>query len=171
MAKSDLKIKATSPQGKSITTSVTYVNPEATNDQLATLGTMVNALTDNSYDSSTKVTTVEVDVESDKQVPTFELFEGNLTTPLTNNQLNITKNTGNTFGFKSNSNGMIYVPCPGPQVDVFWRNAENSSGVKGFYIHTGTYYEVGDKADIVIKTEETENFKAGSVTLHITVTA
>ena len=174
MADSNIVITSTSPQGKVLQKTLTDINPDATNAQLATFGTMLNALTDNQYGKTVKITKVHCDVESGggdtRPVPTFEFFESNCTTPLTDNQLSVIKNANNTFGFKSNSDGMIYLPCLGQKVDMFWRDAENQNGVKGFFIHTGNYFEAGDTVDAVIKTEETENFKAGSVTLHITVT-
>lgn len=65
MAKTDLKIKATDSQARSLTSTISYVNPAASNSQLATLGTMINAFTTNVYDHSEKVTTVNVDGEED----------------------------------------------------------------------------------------------------------
>ena len=65
MAKTDLKIKATDSQARSITSTISYVNPNATNAQLATLGTMINSFTTNVYDHSEKITTVNVDTEED----------------------------------------------------------------------------------------------------------
>lgn len=71
MAKVDLKIKSTTPTAQSQTTTISYVNPALTNEQLSTLGHTLNALTDNHYDESQKVTTVNVDSEDDKQTPTI----------------------------------------------------------------------------------------------------
>lgn len=82
MAKSDLKIKTTSPRGASMTTTVSYVNPYATNQQLATLGNRINQLTDNIYGHSEKVTTVYVDDEEGggKTVPTVNFYDDDYTT-------------------------------------------------------------------------------------------
>lgn len=64
MAKSVLKVTSTYA-GASVTTTINDVNPAATNAQLAQLGRKFNNLTDNTYEKSEKVTTVNVDTEAD----------------------------------------------------------------------------------------------------------
>lgn len=75
MAKSDLKIKANdSRTGTSVTSTISYINPAATNEQLATLGAMINSFTTNVYDHSERVTTANVNTEpggGEKPVPTL----------------------------------------------------------------------------------------------------
>lgn len=56
MAETSIQIKAESPQGASMTTTVNYVNPEATNEQLRLLAMKLNSLTRNEYKGATKVT-------------------------------------------------------------------------------------------------------------------
>lgn len=51
-----LTLKAKDTSDKSVTTSIRYVNPEASNEVLKTYAQMLNALTTNTYDSLTKVT-------------------------------------------------------------------------------------------------------------------
>ena len=51
-----LTLKAKDTSDKSVTTSIRYVNPEASNEVLKTYAQMLNALTNNTYDSLTKVT-------------------------------------------------------------------------------------------------------------------
>ena len=50
-------ITATDPNAKSVTTTVTDVNPEATNSDLVTFAQMLNGLTQNTYVSAKKVKT------------------------------------------------------------------------------------------------------------------
>lgn len=64
MAKSVLKVIATYA-GASVTTTINDVNPAATNANLSQLGRKFNNLTDNTYEKSEKVTTVNVDTEPD----------------------------------------------------------------------------------------------------------
>ena len=64
MAKSVLKVIATYA-GASVTTTIDDVNPAATNAQLRQLGIKFNELTNNTYEKSQKVTTVNVDTETD----------------------------------------------------------------------------------------------------------
>lgn len=64
--KATLRITSTKA-GKNITTTINDVNPEATNAKLATLGTMFNALTTNTYSGTEKVITINVDTEPDNE--------------------------------------------------------------------------------------------------------
>jgi len=64
MATTALKITATS-NGSKVTTTINDVNPNATNAQLAQLGNKFNAFTTNFYAYSEKITTVNVDTQSD----------------------------------------------------------------------------------------------------------
>lgn len=72
MAKTDVKLNATDPLGKATTASITYVNPEATNTQLRQLGQMLNAFTNNVYESTYRINTIHCDSEAGKQTPTLE---------------------------------------------------------------------------------------------------
>lgn len=60
--KVDIKIQTTK-DGSTSTKTITDVNPAATNTQLVTLGTMLTALTTNTYVKTDKVTTVNCDTE------------------------------------------------------------------------------------------------------------
>lgn len=55
-----LTLKAKDTSDKSVTTSIRYVNPEASNEVLKTYAQMLNALTTNTYDKLTKVTKEEI---------------------------------------------------------------------------------------------------------------
>lgn len=71
MAKTDLKIKSTNAAtGASITTSVTYVNPDANSATLKQFATKLNAFTTNSYAQADRVHTINVDTEDVPIVPT-----------------------------------------------------------------------------------------------------
>lgn len=51
-----IEIKATDPVLKSTKTTITNVNPEATNAKLIQLAQSLNALTNNTYEGTTKIT-------------------------------------------------------------------------------------------------------------------
>lgn len=55
-----LTLKAKSPEDKSVTTSLRYVNPEAADAILKEYAQTLNALTQNTYVSLTKVTKEEI---------------------------------------------------------------------------------------------------------------
>lgn len=63
MAKIDLKINAEDGYGKKNTTTIAYVNPEATNEILIQFAQKINNLTSNRYTSTEKVTTTTLDTE------------------------------------------------------------------------------------------------------------
>lgn len=52
----NLIIQATTPADKSVTTTITYVNPQATNEKLIELGTAINNLTGNTVKQFVKDT-------------------------------------------------------------------------------------------------------------------
>lgn len=55
-----LTLKAKSPEDSSITTSIRYINPDITDAMAKTYAQMLNALTQNTYVSLTKVTKEEI---------------------------------------------------------------------------------------------------------------
>lgn len=54
--KVSLSITAADSNDKTVTTTVTYVNASASNAELVNFAQMLNALTDNTYGTTTKVT-------------------------------------------------------------------------------------------------------------------
>lgn len=60
MASTSIEIKATDQENKSVKTTVTYVNGGASNATLKQFAQMLNALTTNVYDGTTKITKEEI---------------------------------------------------------------------------------------------------------------
>lgn len=68
MPKVDLKLYSTdAAEGKKITTSVTYVNPNVSNSVLKSFAQQLNAFTTNSYVETDRVETVNVDTEESRK--------------------------------------------------------------------------------------------------------
>lgn len=68
MPKVDLKLYSTdAAEGKKITSTVTYVNPEVDNSVLKSFAQQLNTLTTNNYESSDRVETVNLDTEGTNQ--------------------------------------------------------------------------------------------------------
>lgn len=68
MPKTDIKIYSTdAATGSKITTSVGYVNPNATNNVLKTFAQQLNDLTTNEYSSSDRIETVNLDTEGSRK--------------------------------------------------------------------------------------------------------
>lgn len=109
MARTDLKI-ITASGNRKYTSTLTDVNPNATNAQLANLGSMFSRFTHCFYQQTNKVTTVHCDVERGKVEPTLEL---NFTVPTL---ATIQATTGQYYrdtthestGITTNSDGKLY---------------------------------------------------------------
>lgn len=64
MAKTELKLKSkNAATGQNITTTLTYVNPNADSATLKTFGQKLNAFTTNNYVETDRVQTINVDTE------------------------------------------------------------------------------------------------------------
>lgn len=168
MAKSDLKIKTTSPQGANMTTTIAYVNPAATNAQLATLGNRINQLTSNIYGHSEKVTTVNVDGEpgGGQALPTFTLTndEGQpitefVTTVSTADDLEIGRLT-------YNGDGRISL-APPAEFHMWFTNPEES--VRSIYGRPTAGYVTAGTYTVTISATETENFAPAEYTFTLII--
>ena len=76
MAETSLEIVAQSTDAKKITTTISHVNGSASGATLVQFGQMLNALTDNTYEESVRVSKIHVDTETyvpAKQVPTLRV--------------------------------------------------------------------------------------------------
>lgn len=174
MAKTDLKIKSNDNQkGTSITTSVTYVNPEANSNTLKQLGQKLNALTTNNYVQSDRVQTINVDTEEIAPQqgtleivdnPTFTRESFNILIPVTNFILNgqpMTEIPANSFifGRALRTGGVSYA------IDA--SSTTNSvnimQGTDRATIPTGEY-------QLTIAVKETANRTAATTTKTITIT-
>ena len=103
MAREDLKISSENG-GTKQTTTIGYVNPEATNAQLASLASALNAFTDNVYIEANRITTVNVDTEAGggvKPEPTLTLSKNTCTKAEVGTSASIATIT-------TNSDGILY---------------------------------------------------------------
>lgn len=66
-SKTDLKLSSTSAGGDPITTTISDVNPAASNLTLKTFAQKLNMLTTNTYEETNKVTTVNIDSEPEPE--------------------------------------------------------------------------------------------------------
>ncbi len=71
MANTNMVIVAKDLYGKASNTTIKYVNPDLTNEQVATLGAMLNQFTTNTYQYTNRIDTQNADLEAGKAEPTF----------------------------------------------------------------------------------------------------
>lgn len=174
MADTDLKVKS-SYAGKTQTLTISDANPKASDSVLLEFAQRVNALTDNTYSSTDKVTTVNLDTESDKQTPTLQLRAGTGTTPLT--EVTITgKGTTGATGKRIyyDGDGEVYYRMYSASGEDGWlflstKKATPEESIIEAYLMTstnapdGTYY-------IDLYSTETENYKAATWKVTVTLT-
>lgn len=85
-----IQIVSTNPSAKKQTTTLNYVNPNATDTQLRTMTIMMNALTNNTFESATKIDTTELTA---KVVPTFTISPSTVAlSSVQNNYISISLN-------------------------------------------------------------------------------
>lgn len=85
-----IQVVSTSPAAKKQTTTINYVNPNATDTQLLQMSTMLNALTNNTFVSATKIDTTALVA---KVVPTFTISPSTVAlSSVQNNYISISLN-------------------------------------------------------------------------------
>ena len=170
MAEQKLNNSATTTDGLDASKTISNVNPDATNAQLAQFGQKVTTLTDNTYGKTDRVITINCDTESGggKQTPTLTLTQSSCTFA----QLNTSNSAPVEIQLTTDSDGDIYIKYNG------------ASGMAPIAISPtatqGTYYVSFYKAtyssnDLTAKPQtitfgvmETNTYKAAEVTFSIT---
>ena len=61
MVKVSIQVTSTDPNDKKVTDKISYVNPQATNEQLTTFAKMLLNMSNNSYVATTKITEEAID--------------------------------------------------------------------------------------------------------------
>ena len=161
MAKTDLKLSSTSAGGDKITTTISDVNPTASNLTLKTFAQKLNMLTTNTYEETNKVTTVNVDSTADKPTPTLKLMTGESGG---SEATTITANGDTYYHTSYDGDGEIYVKVKGTQTSgsVFYGysgTVQTMHRTYSFTANAGVVYE--------FHAVETDNYKA--VTVEYTV--
>lgn len=98
MSSKQIKIYSTTTAGggKEVTTTIGYVNPEASGETMKSFAQQLNAFTTNSYQRTDLIETTNLDTETVKLIPTLTLG-----TPTVNNGVV-------TIPFETQTNGLIF---------------------------------------------------------------
>lgn len=81
MPKTNVKLYATDYLATQTTTTINYINPSATKQEILNFTHALNNLTDNTYNKSEKIVTTDLDNESDtKPIPTLTISNTNFST-------------------------------------------------------------------------------------------
>ena len=162
MAKENVVITSTK-DGKTLQKTLTDVNPAATNAQLATFGTMLNALTTNTYGKTDRITKVNCDTEPDggsssvtKQTPTLT-FSQNITL---NNIAGMDAANGTSVTVTRSGDGQLYIR-PGTATGYWYQVYDG-----GFYLRKESSATAGT---MYVGLSETENYQGVEVQMNIVI--
>lgn len=178
MATEQIKVTTTSTMGSTSTKSISYTNPDASNEQLMQLGKKLTALTDNTYGKTDRVITINCDTEGggSKQTATITLTTSTITladlkSELTSSSVGRKPITGISY----DGDGNLYV-----YVDPDSSNASGYVGVSCIYTHSGStaFAFLGGTSEainnmtapfnVIIRADETDNYKAATATFTVT---
>lgn len=155
MPKVDLKLYSTdAAEGKKITTSVTYVNPAASNAVLKSFAQQLNAFTTNAYLETDRVETVNVDTDTSRKQYRDILITGAAQGATATISANVVEGVTVNPAVFYYSNGAAQVltttsiPSADPTVARFTVSIPNSSGQIFAGIATNDYFY----ADFVAQT-------------------
>lgn len=158
-----IRIKFVDNVGKSGTTNINYVNPEATNAELITAASMFNSLTTNTYNSTDRIETITCDTTPDptrKTKPTFTIAKNVYSWATDKDQ------TGTiTIPITYSGDGNVYFGNDGD--DNFFLSIVDRSGLQG-YISTWKVTPTLPQV-LTLNASEGENYaEADPITVTIT---
>lgn len=164
MAKTNLKLYSTDGLGQDVTTTISYVNPEASKNEILDFTQNLNNLTKNIYKETERITTVNVDLETVPSTPTFTASITQFSAATFGNT-NWGKESQDASLLTYNGDGNIFVENAAIMQGISIR-INTIGGQRVFfpgYVSTPTFpftFKVGFTA--------TENYKACSVDITIT---
>ena len=161
MAEQKIIINSTDTSGKAMQKTLTDINPDASNEQLSTFGQMLNNFTTNNYGKTERVIKVDCDAEAGggKLTPTLQLLPASATLS------QIQSANGFSVVIVNSGDGAFEFELPvgnnGVSVSAPWRNGNN---------HDWKIYGTASATtgEIIVRTRETDNYKAGEITFTIT---
>lgn len=169
MATKTSLVITSSSAGKNLQKTLTDINPAASNSALKTWGEMLTGLTTNTYVKTDRVDKTNCDTVPVKQTPTFELY--------LNTAEQLTKTNclaGVSAMFNYNGDGKIWVEQNNDNTSwcttVVYKGESDPEANYRMYIgciNEATKAAATAPHDIIIRTEETDNFEAGEFVVHI----
>ena len=156
---SSIVVTSTDTNNKTITKTITNVNPDADNDKLATWGQMLTALTDNTYTKTDRVDKANCDTAPSKQTATLTLSPTSVTAA--------TMNQGSTQNITYTYNGdasTIQFGTPNTGIAYSIQSKNNNT----FAIKQVDQSMTVTAGELIISFPETDNYKAVSATFTIT---
>lgn len=149
--------------------SFTYISPEATNSELKAFAQAANALTENTYNGSKKVTQVDLDTATGKQTPTFTLDK------TTDTKANVCAGQNGfvcytiTYTYDGDGQIFVYTDENAGSLGVAQYRPMNQLNICSIFSPAQTASGITQNAVITFRTTETDTYKAAEATFTITV--
>lgn len=167
MATTAIIINSTDGLGKSMQKSMTCVNPDATNEQLAHLGQMITAAQNHTYGNTVRIDKTDCDLEASKTTPnlTASITTYSAATDFSGTAM---KDSTTLSVLTYNGDGNLFVSRNAYTAGFYFKTYNDAAGARvgmGYYADNPPTFPV----TFTVGFTETENYKACAV--EITVTA
>lgn len=169
MPRTSLKLYSTDGYANDVTTTINYVNPDATDEQALEFTQALNALTTNTYKETEKTVTTNLDSDPEKQTPTFTVSRNTITSSdWTQGDSGRFKCLSQEIVITYSGDGDFYVKLPTQKLiqTSFYRNKNNTPALQMWYYAEDIPSSV--QLAITIGTTETKNYKTAETTLNVT---
>lgn len=170
MAKVNLQIKTTDVNDKNQTTTISYANPNASDQVLKTFAQKIVALSTDMYRETNKIETTNLDTESSKLTATIGLA----TSSVTVSELKTKFATGanQNYAFTYNGDGTVYCYLKNTQnINALLAKIYAGTNVLSLQAKATTFdsesYDIIAQ-EIVLFAPETANYKAAQATFTVT---
>lgn len=175
MPKTDIKLYSTEPSGKATTATISDVNPDATNDELKTLGQMLNSFTRNRYDKTNRINTIQCDTEpgGGSQTATITLATPSATLADVKTAFKTGERTYRISNITYDGDGQLYAyALTGHYVGVSLAFFDSSTNTYTIPLYTSSIdplvEEMTAPTIIKIRADATDTYKAAEATFTIT---
>lgn len=176
MPKTDIKLYSTEPSGKATTSTISDVNPDATNDELKVLGQMLNSFTRNRYDKTNRINTIQCDTEPGGGSQTATITLSSTSVDLTTLKNTLKTSADRLFAFTAtyDGDGQLYafvLPTTGDTNYLGVTAPTNNSGTYTFRLTSSNNTAIDllvAPITIKIKADATDTYKAAEATFTIT---
>lgn len=168
MAKVNLQIKTTDVNDKNQTTTISYANPNASDQVLKTFAQKIVALSTDMYRETNKVETTNLDTESSKSVATIGLATSSAT--VSELKTKFAQGGNQNYAFTYNGDGTVYCYLKNQAVNNALHARIYGSILSLQSKNTTFDGEIAEimPQEVVLFADETANYKAAQATFTVT---
>ena len=167
MATTAIIINSTDGLGKSMQKSMTCVNPDATNEQLAHLGQMITAAQNHTYGNTVRIDKTDCDLESGKAIPTLSASKTQYAASEFTSQAGYYR-ANDAAILTYNGDGNLFFDKSGLDVNISFELGQEGNGNWYFRPRYAGNTTPTFPTSFTVGFTATENYKAASVEITIT---